>query len=55
MPEPSKHKRVAAARRAHRTNQRGWVIYRGPRTGLWQTRSEADRPGKPGRSQAGFL
>ncbi len=25
----------------YRTNERGWVIYRHPRTGLWHTRAEA--------------
>jgi hypothetical protein len=26
---------------SYRTNERGWVIYRNPQTGLWHTRSEA--------------
>ncbi|MGA1996086.1 MAG: hypothetical protein ABSH45_09940 [Bryobacteraceae bacterium] len=26
---------------SYRTNERGWVVYRDPRTGLWHTRAEA--------------
>ena len=26
---------------SYRTNERGWVIYRNPQTGLWHTRAEA--------------
>ena len=39
----SDHKKITAAGRAYRTNERGWMIYREPRTGRWHTRDEAIR------------
>jgi len=41
MLEHSEHQRITAAGWSCRTNNRGWVIYKNPATGLWQTRSDA--------------
>jgi hypothetical protein len=41
MIEPSDHQQITSAGWPYRTNDRGWVIYRNPGTGLWHTRSEA--------------
>jgi hypothetical protein len=37
----SDHWRIAAAGWSYRTDNRGWIIYRDPQTGLWCTRAEA--------------
>ena len=37
----SDHQRLITAGWAYRTNDRGWVVYRDPETGLWHTRPEA--------------
>lgn len=37
------HDQITAAGWAFRTNYRGWVIYREPRTGLWHTREQVIR------------
>ena len=37
----TEHHIIVAAGWSYRTNDRGWVIYRDPETGLWHTRSEA--------------
>ena len=39
----SDHEKITAAGWAYRTNERGWMIYREPRTGRWHTRDEAIR------------
>ena len=41
MPERSEHQRITDAGWSYRTNERGWIIYLCPTTGLWRTRSEA--------------
>lgn len=35
------HDALTSAGWSYRTNERGWVIYRHPHTGLWHTRAEA--------------
>ena len=35
------HREITATGWAYRTNDRGWMIYRDPRTGLWHTASDA--------------
>ncbi len=37
----AEHQAIMAAGWAYRANERGWVIYRDPQTGLWHTRSDA--------------
>ena len=37
----SEHCRITAAGWSYRRNDRGWVIYRDPQTGLWHTRADA--------------
>jgi hypothetical protein len=39
--EYSEHRRITDAGWVYRTKDRGWVIYRDPRTGTWHTQSEA--------------
>lgn len=36
------HVALTEAGWSYRTNERGWVIYRHPHTGLWYTRAEAE-------------
>lgn len=36
------HIAVTNAGWSYRTNERGWLIYRHPRTGLWHTQAEAE-------------
>lgn len=35
------HHRITAGGWSYRTNRRGWIIYRDPKTGSWHTRAEA--------------
>ncbi len=35
------HQAIMAAGWSYRANDRGWVIYRDPQTGMWHTRSDA--------------
>ncbi len=37
----TEHQAIVTAGWSYRNNDRGWVIYRDPQTGLWHTRSEA--------------
>jgi hypothetical protein len=37
----TEHETITAAGWTYRMNERGWVIYRDPRTGTWYTRSDA--------------
>jgi hypothetical protein len=37
----TEHQIITAAGWAYRANDRGWMIYRDPQTGLWYTRSGA--------------
>ncbi len=37
------HTRLLDAGWSYRTNDRGWVIYRDPATGLWHAQNEAVR------------
>jgi len=37
----SDHWRITAAGWSYRSNDRGWIIYRDPKTGCWHTRAEA--------------
>jgi hypothetical protein len=41
MLEHDAHREITGAGWAYRTNNRGWVIYRDPRTRLWHTRTDA--------------
>ena len=36
------HRELTTAGWSYRMNDRGWVIYRHPRTGRWHTRAEAE-------------
>jgi hypothetical protein len=40
-PTISAHETIVKAGWSYRNNDRGWVIYRNPKTGLWHTRYEA--------------
>jgi len=37
----NEHRELTVAGWGYRTNDRGWVLYRHPRTGRWHTRTEA--------------
>jgi len=37
----SDHDKITAAGWSYRINDRGWIIYRNPKTGCWHIRSEA--------------
>jgi hypothetical protein len=37
----NEHRVIVDAGWAYRANERGWMIYRDPATGLWHTRSQA--------------
>jgi len=35
------HQTITSAGWAYRLNERGWVVYRDPQTGVWHTRTDA--------------
>ena len=37
----NEHQIIVESGWSYRTNDRGWVIYRDPQTGVWHTRSDA--------------
>jgi hypothetical protein len=37
----TEHEMITGAGWTYRMNERGWVIYRDPETGIWYTRSDA--------------
>jgi hypothetical protein len=37
----TEHHTIMAAGWSYRSNDRGWIIYRDPQTGLWHTRPDA--------------
>ena len=37
----TEHQTITSAGWTYRMNERGWVIYRDPRTGVWHTRADA--------------
>jgi hypothetical protein len=37
----TEHQIIMAAGWSYRSNDRGWIIYRDPQTGLWHTRPDA--------------
>lgn len=37
----TEHQAIMAAGWSYRMNDRGWIIYRDPQSGLWHTRSDA--------------
>ena len=41
MSARSEHQRITEAGWSYRTNDRGWIIYWCPETGLWHTRAQA--------------
>ena len=41
MTVKSDHARITGAGWSYRANDRGWIIYHNPQTGLWHTRAQA--------------
>ena len=39
--ESDGHDRITSGGWSYRTNRRGWIIYRDPKTGSWHTKTEA--------------